>query len=64
MNVRELFRSKLENSEVIPGDSVRNELMRKLAVREFLRFNPSRFNIYYLGGIAAAAIAAILIITS
>ncbi len=64
MNVRELFRSKLENSEVIPGDSVRNELMRKLAIREFLRFNPSRFNIYYLGGIAAAAIAAILIITS
>jgi PKD repeat protein len=64
MNVRELFRSKLEYSEVIPGDSVRNELMRKLAVKEFMRFDPSHFNIYYIGGIAAAAIAAIIIITS
>ena len=35
MNVRELFRSKLENSEVIPGDSVRSELMRRLAIKEF-----------------------------
>lgn len=64
MNVSELFRSKLENSEVIPGDSVRNELMRKLMVKEFIRFNPSRFNVYYLSGIVAAAIAAILIIST
>jgi len=64
MNVRELFRDKLENSEVIPGDSVRNELMRKVAIKEFMLYNPSRFNIYYLGGIAAAALASILIITS
>ena len=64
MNVRELFRSKLENSEVTPGDSVRDKLMRKLAVKEFIHFNPSRFNIYYLSAIAAAAIAAILIISS
>jgi PKD repeat protein len=63
MNVRELFRSKLENSEVIPADSVKIELMRKLAVREFLHFNPSKFNIYYLGCVAAATLAAILIIT-
>jgi PKD repeat protein len=64
MNVRELFRSKLENSEVIPDDTVRDELMRKLAVREFMRFSPSRFNIYYLSGIAVTAIVAILIISS
>ncbi|MBA4321820.1 MAG: hypothetical protein C0408_03275 [Odoribacter sp.] len=64
MNVRELFRSKLGNSEVIPGDSVRNELMRKLRVKEFLRFSPAHFNIYYLGGITAAALTAILLITS
>ena len=64
MNVGELFRNKLENSEVTPGDSVRNELMRKLAVKEFMRFNPSHFNIYYLSSIAAIALVSILIITS
>lgn len=64
MNVRELFRYKLENSEPIPGDLVRTDLMRRLAGREFIRFNPSRFNIYYLGGIVAAGVVATLLITS
>ncbi|MGD0343245.1 MAG: PKD domain-containing protein [Bacteroidales bacterium] len=64
MNLRELFRNKLENSEIIPGDSVRDVLMRRLAIKEFMFFNPSRFNIYYLGGIAAAALVSILILTS
>ena len=64
MNVRELFRYKLENSEPIPGDSVRTELMRRLAGREFIHFNPSRFNVYYLGGIVAAGIVATLLLTS
>jgi PKD repeat protein len=64
MNVRELFRYKLENSESIPGDSVRTDLMRTLARREFIRFNPLRFNIYYLGAIVAAGVVATLLITS
>jgi PKD repeat protein len=62
MNVRELFKTRFENSEVIPGDSVRNALLRKLAIREFFHFIPSRFNIYYLGGLVAAATVAVLII--
>jgi PKD repeat protein len=64
MNIRELFRYKLENSEQIPGESVRTDLMRKLARREFIRFNPSRFNIYYMGSIAAAGIVAALLLTT
>jgi PKD repeat protein len=64
MRLRELFKRKLENAEVIPGPSVEADLMRRLALREFLRFIPSRFNIYYLGGLAAAAIAAGLLIFS
>lgn len=65
MNIRELFRYKLENSEQIPGESVRTDLMRKLARKEFIRFNPARFNIYYLGCIAAAgAVAALLIFSN
>jgi PKD repeat protein len=64
MNVRELFRNNLENSEVIPGDSVRNELMKRLGRKEFVRFNPSRFNVYYLGGIAAAVIVSAIMLTT
>lgn len=64
INVRELFRQKLGNSEVIPGDSVRTDLIRRLARREFIRFNPSRFNVYYLSGIIAAGIVAAFLMTS
>ena len=64
MGIRELFRRKLENAEITPAASVNAELMRTLARREFLRFNPARFNIYYLGGILAAGIAAGIILFS
>ncbi len=64
IDLEELFSSVLEQSEVVPGSQVRDQLMRKLARKEFVRFNPSRFNIYYLGGIIAAGIiTTILMIT-
>ena len=63
-NLQELFRHKLENAEVTPDPSVGLKLMRKLSVREFLHFNPFRFNIYYLGGIIAAGIATVLILST
>jgi PKD repeat protein len=37
--------------------------MKKLTVREFFRFNPLRFNVYYLGG-TLAAIATVLVLAS
>ena len=64
IDVSELFRRQLENAEVIPGPSVNAKLMGRLARKEFVRFNPSRFNIYYLGLIAAAAITAGIILLS
>lgn len=64
MGLRELFRYKLENAEIIPDPSVSSKLIHKLAIQEFLRFNPVRFNIYYLGGILVAGIATALILTS
>jgi len=63
-NLQELFRNKLENIEIIPDPSVGTGLMRKLALREFLHFNPLSFNVYYLGGIIAAAVATIVLLTS
>jgi PKD repeat protein len=64
MGIRELFRRKFENAEIIPGASVNAELMRTLSRREFIRFDPARFNIYYLGGILLASIAAGIILFS
>jgi PKD repeat protein len=54
--IKELFRRKLESAEVMPGNSFEAEFMKKLARKEFVRFNPARFNIYYAGLIAAALI--------
>lgn len=64
MSIRELFRQKLENAEIVPDYSVNTKLMRRLALREFLSFNPVRFNIYYIGSIVVAGIAAAIILSS
>jgi len=63
-NVEDLFRQKLENAEIVPDASVKNRLMRKLGRREFLHFNPGRFNVYYLCAIVTAALVTALIINS
>ncbi len=57
IKVRELFRKKLDKVAVVPSDSVRRELMRNLEKKEFLRFNLSRFNIWYLALITGTIIA-------
>lgn len=64
MNIRELFKRKLDSAEVIPGPAVNAKLMRKLAQKEFVRFNPSRFNAYYLGGVLVAAVTTGIILFS
>lgn len=57
INLRELFSRKLGKAEVIPDASVRSKIMRRVARKEFLRFNASRLNIYYLGAILISGIA-------
>ncbi len=49
----DLFRQKLENAEIIPSPSLSSNLMRRVGRREFLRFNPARFNIWYAGVVVA-----------
>jgi len=63
MSVRELFRQKLGNAGIAPDPSLGSKLMRKQARREFIRFNPGRFNIFYLGGILVAGITAGIILS-
>jgi len=61
--LEELFRDKLEGEEIIPSGSLKPALMRSLGRMEFMRFIPTRFNIWYLGGIVAtgATLALVLI---
>lgn len=63
-NLRQLFSQKLEKAEVIPDPSVNTKLMRQVAKKEFLRFNPARLNIYYVAGILITGITAAVLILS
>ena len=59
----ELFRKKLESAEVMPGPALNSTLMKRLARREFMTFNPAKINVFYIGGAILAGIAAILILS-
>jgi PKD repeat protein len=64
IKVRELFRKKLDKVAIVPDDSVRRELMRRLETKEFLRFNLLRFNIWYLALITGTIITACILLFS
>ncbi len=64
IGIRELFREKLGNEEIVPDASFRSDLMRKVRMKEFLSFNPARINIYYIGGFLAAGVITALILSS
>jgi len=63
MSIRELFRQKLGNAGIVPDPSLSSKLMKKQARREFIRFNPGRFNIFYLGCILVSGITAGIILS-
>ena len=62
IGVRELFNKQLGNAEVIPDSGFEQRLMKELARKEFMQFIPTRFNIYYLGGIIATGLITGLVI--
>lgn len=51
--MEDLFQKVLGEAEVTPGSEIAGKIMRIVGRKEFFRFNVSRFNIWYLGGIAA-----------
>jgi len=53
MDIEGLFRNKLEENEMEAGADLTGRVMRRLERKEFLRFNPSRFNIFYAAAAAA-----------
>ncbi|HUW93306.1 MAG TPA: PKD domain-containing protein [Bacteroidales bacterium] len=64
INLENLFRHKLEGSEMVPGGDLTGQFMSRLERREFFRFNPARFNLYYLTVAAALTLAAGILIFS
>src|SRR5665647_540767 len=65
MDLGNLFRNKLEENEMAADSDLTGRFMRRLDRKEFFRFNPARFNIYYLAAAAAGlTIAGLLIFTS
>ncbi|MFN8239897.1 MAG: PKD domain-containing protein [Bacteroidales bacterium] len=56
IDIDELFRKNLENTSLMPSPDASSRIMRKLQAREFVRFNPSRFNVFYLAAAVAAAV--------
>jgi hypothetical protein len=62
INLRELYKLKLENAEILPDPSVKSRLMHRVVIKEFMHFNPAGFNIYYLSGILIAGITAAVIL--
>jgi PKD repeat protein len=64
ISLRQLFRDKLETAEVVPDLSVKSKLMRRVARKEFLRFNPARVNIFYAAGLVVTGIATAVILLS
>lgn len=59
-----LFRSKLEENEMVAGSDLEGRVMRRLERFEFFRFNLSRFNVYYLtAAITALTVAGVILLS-
>ena len=62
LNIEQLFRKGLEGAELSPSPRSWTAIQRKLRWKQFLRFNPTRFNIYYAGAILLAGIGLTLLL--
>lgn len=59
--IEELFRENFSNFELEPSSGLWRRVLRSVRIREFLRFSPGRFNVYYTGAlIVGASIAGLL----
>ncbi len=58
-SIEELYRAKLGEREYPVRGGLWSSLSRKLRFREFMHFRPGSFNIYYLGGLIAAAVVGV-----
>lgn len=62
-SLEELFRGQLDSYEVKPSWNFWPRFEKKLRAREFLKFNPGKFNIGYLSVAVAAGVVAVVLLT-
>jgi PKD repeat protein len=62
IDIDDLFRMKLDDYPVEPGAGVRSHLMKRVARREFLRFNPVRMNVWYAAAAATVVTVALSLV--
>ena len=62
INIEELVRGKLDKAEIAPSADAWKGVQRQLRMKQFVRFHPGQFNVYYLGGLAAAGVVALTLI--
>ncbi len=63
LNMEDLMRDKLDGAELSPSPASWKAIQRKLRWKQFLRFNPGRFNIYYAGILLLVATGLVLQLT-
>ncbi len=62
-SIEELYRAELGKREYPVRNGLWSSFSRKLGFREFIRFKPGSFNIYYLAGLIAAAAVGVSLLT-
>ena len=55
LNIEQLFRNRFDEAELSPSPASWKAIQRQLRWKQFLRFKPGQFNIYYLGALMLAA---------
>jgi hypothetical protein len=61
-DIERLFREKFEGYRLRPSEGLWGRVVRQLRLREFLRFSPGQFNVWYLAGVLAVALTAYLVL--
>jgi PKD repeat protein len=63
MNIEQLVRSKLEGQEITPSAGTWKHIRRRVRWKQFLRFDPGKFNVFYAAGIlvVGAGVAALFL---
>ena len=62
LHTEDLIRKRLEGAELSPSPESWSAIQRKLRWPQFLRFHPSRFNIYYAAALLIASTALVLLL--
>lgn len=64
LNIEQLVSSKLGEAEIEPAQGSWPAIQRKLRWRQFMRFDPVKLNIFYLGGLLVISAGLILLLNT